>query len=193
MSRCHKLHKIVAPRCPAIVVVWIFSFSCYWCCWLWLLLLITGFLCTGDEILSVNGRCVQGLSHEEAIAEFRKVADRWLSLNSSFLTFNLANIWLCIYWSNLRKFGQQMALQCIHVVKLGKVGQKMALLWFHAIKLEKFGQQMALHSCFQTWKSWPKDGSALHSCYQTWEIWPTDGSALGWSVEFFFDQTEQGK
>ena len=98
-----------------------------------MLLLITGFLCTGDEILSVNGRCVQGLSHEEAIAEFRKVADRWLSLNSSFLTFNLANRWLCIYWSNLRKFGQQMALHsyCQTWKSWPKDGS-------------------ALHSCYQT-------------------------------------------
>jgi C-terminal processing protease CtpA/Prc len=32
-----------------------------------------GTLKEGDEILSVNGRGVQGLSHEEAIAEFRNI------------------------------------------------------------------------------------------------------------------------
>ena len=34
---------------------------------------ITSFLVTGDEILSVNGRGVQGLSHQQAIQLFRNI------------------------------------------------------------------------------------------------------------------------
>lgn len=34
---------------------------------------MTSFLVTGDEILSVNGRGVQGLSHQQAIQLFRNI------------------------------------------------------------------------------------------------------------------------